>query len=154
MAAEPCAAPDTDWPLGAVTRRWLRAHAARAAGRGGAGLRGGAQAPGGGGAREAGGGRRRGRLSGLPPAPRRLLWPGPCADRPPVWPTPALPSCVAPAWHASGLGAAQAHEAGAPCRRCKRDGAPGPRGGAVDQCGSGIDSSVSKGKRANTTCTG
>lgn len=46
MAAEPCAAPDTDWPLGAVTRRWLWAHAAGAAGRGGAGLRGGAQAPG------------------------------------------------------------------------------------------------------------
>lgn len=107
---------------------------------GGAGLRGGARAPGGGGAREAGGGRLPGRLSGLPPAPSRLLWLRPCADprRGPLRPCPAA---RLPPGTPAASGAAQTHEARAPRRRCRRDGAPGPRGGAEDQCGSGIDSS-------------
>lgn len=140
MAAEPLAAPGIDWPLGAVTRRRPRAHAAGGAGGGGAGLRGGARAAGGGGAGEAGGGRLPGRLSGLPPAPSRLLWLRPCADprRGPLRPCPAA---RLPPGTPAASGAAQTHEARAPRRRCRRDGAPGPRGGAEDQCGSGIDSS-------------
>lgn len=140
MAAEPLAAPGIDWPPGAVTRRRPRAHAEGGAGGGGAGHRGGARAPGGGGAREAGGGRLPGRLSGLPPAPSRLLWLRPCADprRGPLRPSPAT---RLPPGTPAASGAAQTHEARAPRRRCRRDGAPGPRGGAEDQCGSGIDSS-------------
>lgn len=140
MAAEPLAAPGIDWPLGAVTRRRPRAHAAGGAGGGGAGLRGGARAAGGGGAGEAGGGRLPGRLSGLPPAPSRLLWLRPCAD-PRCGPLRPCPAARLPPGTPAASGAAQTHEARAPRRRCRRDGAPGPRGGAEYQCGSGIDSS-------------
>lgn len=92
------------------------------------------------GRRSWGGGRLPGRLSGLPPAPGCLLWPGPCADprRGPLRPCPAT---RLPPGTPAASGAAQTHEARAPLRRCRRDGAPGPRGGAEDQCGSGIGSS-------------
>lgn len=82
------AAVSADWPLGAVTRRRPREHANGRSRRGvEPGLGAGHGYPG---AEKPGGGRRRGRLSGLPPAPSRPLI-ALALSRPPVWLTPALP---------------------------------------------------------------
>jgi len=70
---------------------------------------------GGGRSREAGGGRRRGRLSGLPPAPSRPVWPPPCPD-PRPGPLNLAPPSGPPGTRAAS-GAAQADEGRAPCGR-------------------------------------